>query len=72
MITLEELGQSKWRVLSFRQWCDLNGLSPATGRRILKTGRGPKITKLSDRRIGITLEANADWQASRALDESAA
>jgi hypothetical protein len=54
------------RVLSFRQWCELNGFSPATGRRIINAGVGPVITQLSERRIGITLANNAAWQASRA------
>jgi len=53
-------------VLSFTDWCRLNGISPATGRRILKSGHGPIVTQLSARRIGITIGANADWQASRA------
>ena len=57
---------SQHRVLTFAQWCALNGISPATGRRILKAGRGPTVTELSDRRIGITVAANATWQASRA------
>jgi predicted DNA-binding transcriptional regulator AlpA len=60
-----------YRVLSFRQWCELNGFSAATGRRILKAGTGPVIIQLSDRRIGITVGANADWQASRARIPSA-
>jgi hypothetical protein len=59
-----ELNQHQ--VLSFMDWCRLNGISPATGRRILKSGRGPIVTQLSERRIGITIGANADWQASRA------
>jgi hypothetical protein len=54
------------RVLSFLDWCWLNGISPATGRRILKSGEGPAITRLSPRRIGITIAANAAWQAERA------
>jgi hypothetical protein len=53
------------RVLSFLDWCWLNGISPATGRRILKSGQGPAITRLSPRRIGITLANNAAWQAAR-------
>jgi hypothetical protein len=56
-----------YRVLSFADWCRLNGISPATGRRILKSGRGPVITRLSDRRIGINVAANAEWQAARSL-----
>jgi hypothetical protein len=54
------------RVLSFRQWCELNGFSPATGRRIINAGNGPIITQLSPRRIGITVTNNAAWQESRA------
>jgi predicted site-specific integrase-resolvase len=54
------------RVLSFADWCRLNGVSPATGRRILKSGKGPVVTQLSARRIGITIGANAEWQSSRA------
>ena len=59
-----ELNQHQ--VLSFTDWCCLNGISPATGRRILKSSHGPIVTQLSARRIGITIGANADWQASRA------
>jgi hypothetical protein len=54
------------RVLSFRQWCELNGFSPATGRRIINAGNGPIVTQLSPRRIGVTVGNNAIWQASRA------
>jgi predicted DNA-binding transcriptional regulator AlpA len=53
------------RVLSFAQWCAVNGFSKATGRRVLKSGRGPPVLQLSPRRIGIRESANADWQASR-------
>jgi hypothetical protein len=35
------------RVLSFRQWCELNGFSAATGRRIIAAGIGPIVTQLS-------------------------
>jgi hypothetical protein len=59
-----ELNQS--RVMSFAQWCALNGISPATGRRLLRSGQGPIITRLSDRRIGITVGNNRRWQESRA------
>jgi hypothetical protein len=53
------------RVLSFRQWCELNGISPATGRRLIGSGVGPVITQLSPRRIGITVANNARWIESR-------
>jgi hypothetical protein len=53
------------RVLSFRQWCILNGISARAGRRILASGNGPTVTQLSDRRIGITIRANREWQEAR-------
>src|SRR5262249_50187960 len=54
------------RVLSFAQWCGLNGFSKATGRRLINRGEGPSVLQLSARRIGIKESANATWQASRA------
>lgn len=60
----EERRRSR-RVLSFRAWCALHGFSPDTGRRILASGKGPKVIQLSDRRIGIREDHNAEWQESR-------
>ncbi len=57
--------QNPWRVLTIADWCELNNFSLPTGRRIIKSGNGPVITQLSPRRIGITIGANADWQAHR-------
>jgi hypothetical protein len=51
------------RVYTFRQWCDLNGFSTATGRRILAAGKC-KYMQLSERRIGIGEDDNADFQAA--------
>jgi hypothetical protein len=53
------------RVLSFKQWCEVNGFSAATGRRILQSGSGPKVTQLSPNRIGIREDHNAEWQETR-------
>jgi hypothetical protein len=53
------------QILTFPEWCLLNGISPRTGRRILDSGSGPAITQLSANRIGISVAANAAWQASR-------
>jgi hypothetical protein len=58
------------QVLTFLEWCGLNKISPATGRRIRAAGKGPKFIRLSDRRIGVTVGANLEWQQARALDES--
>jgi hypothetical protein len=53
------------RCLTFNEWCALNGIGERTGRRILKSGNGPAVVQLSDRRIGITIRANREWQAAR-------
>ena len=53
------------QVLTFRQWAALNGISARTGRRILAAPGGPIVTRLSPRRIGITVANNRQWQASR-------
>jgi hypothetical protein len=52
------------RVRSFCEWCEINGLSEATGRRILRSGKGPKVIQLSARRIGIRDSDNRTWQDS--------
>jgi hypothetical protein len=54
------------QVLSFYQWCALNHISERTGRRIIKRPDGPAVTKLSAKRIGVTVGANHRWQQSRA------
>jgi hypothetical protein len=53
------------QVLTFFEWCQLNRLSERTGRRILASGKGPDVLELSAYRIGITIDANRRWQASR-------
>jgi hypothetical protein len=53
------------RVLTFAEWCELNRISPATGRRIIASGAGPVVTRLSERRIGITVGANRQWRDAR-------
>lgn len=61
------LAENGNRILSFKEWCALNGFAPRTGRRIIagEYGTPPVVTRLSPRRIGISLANNAAWQASR-------
>jgi predicted DNA-binding transcriptional regulator AlpA len=63
--------QRPQRVFKFKEWCELNGFSQDTGFRLLRSGRGPKITQLSDRRIGIREDHNSEWQDARVRGESA-
>ena len=53
------------RHLSFREWCALKGISERTGRRILASGNGPKVTQLSANRISIREDHDAQWEDSR-------
>jgi hypothetical protein len=53
------------QVLSFHQWCALNGFSPRTGRRLLASGNGPTVIQLSEHRIGVRVADNRRWQQSR-------
>jgi hypothetical protein len=53
------------QVLTFSEWCKLNHISERTGRRILASPDSPVVTKLSPRRIGVTVRNNRNWQQSR-------
>lgn len=53
------------RIMSFQEWCKLNSLSPRTGRKVIQSGDGPKVTQLSDRRIGVRVDHNDEWQERR-------
>jgi hypothetical protein len=56
------------RVMSFDDWCKLNGFSRSTGQRILAAGNGPTFIKLSERRKGVTVAENRRWQVSRQIE----
>jgi hypothetical protein len=53
------------QVLTFIEWCALNGISTRTGRRILDGSDPPRVTMLSPRRFGIRVADNREWQHSR-------
>jgi hypothetical protein len=53
-------------VLTFSEWCSLSGFSLRVGRYVIKRGDGPTITKLSDRRIGVSRKHHREWLEKRA------
>ncbi|MCS3895798.1 putative DNA-binding transcriptional regulator AlpA [Bradyrhizobium japonicum USDA 38] len=59
------------RVLSFDDWCKLNGFSRSTGQRLIANGQGPVFVRLSVRRKGVTVAENRRWQASRMIETAA-
>ena len=59
---LNDSHRKSQRILSFKTWCALNNFSEATGRRIIRAGK-VRVTQLSEQRIGIGEDDNADFQA---------
>jgi hypothetical protein len=57
----KESHRKSQRILSFRDWCRLNSISESTGRRIIAAGK-VRVTHLSERRIGVGEDDNADFQ----------
>jgi predicted DNA-binding transcriptional regulator AlpA len=59
------------RVLSFIEWCELNGFSRSTGQRLIASGNGPRFIQLSEKRKGVTIGENRRWQQSRVIEPAA-
>jgi hypothetical protein len=55
------------RVMTFLEWCRVNGFSEATGRRLRRAGKAAAFVQLSDRRVGCTVRSNREWQESRKI-----
>ena len=62
----QRLAEDDDAVFTFKEWCALNGHSERQGRRILKSGNGPTVTQLTEKRIGISRRNNRKWQTSQA------
>jgi predicted DNA-binding transcriptional regulator AlpA len=60
-------GQGINRVLSLREYAELNGISIATLRRLIRAGEGPMTTRLSARRVGVRDDHGRQWQDARAV-----
>jgi predicted DNA-binding transcriptional regulator AlpA len=58
------------RVLTLREWAKLNSIGYRTAHRLIASGKGPRLTQLSDRRVGVREVDNAAWQASRVRDRA--
>ncbi len=53
-------------VLTLAEWCALNRFSQRTGRRVIRSGNGPVVTRLTERLLGVRVTDNHRWQQSRA------
>jgi predicted DNA-binding transcriptional regulator AlpA len=54
------------RIHSLKEFAELMGISIATLRRMIRTGVGPTITRMSARRVGIRDDHGRQWQDARA------
>jgi predicted DNA-binding transcriptional regulator AlpA len=61
----ENLTTEDLKVLTLREWANLNSLSFATAKRLFADGEGPATIQLSPRRIGIRMIDNRRWQEAR-------
>jgi predicted DNA-binding transcriptional regulator AlpA len=53
------------KVLTYREWCALAGISFKTGKRLFANGDGPKTVQLSPNRVGIRMIDHARWLEQR-------
>jgi predicted site-specific integrase-resolvase len=58
-------------VLSLPLWCELNGFSLSTGRRIIDAGE-IEVVYLSTQRRGVTRRADREWKARKTRKASSA
>jgi predicted DNA-binding transcriptional regulator AlpA len=52
------------RVLPYKEWYQRVGISKETSDRLKATGKGPRITRLSERRIGVRERDHLEWLKS--------
>lgn len=55
-------------VITFDEWCELNGFSRSTGQRIVASGSGPVFVRLSARPKGVTIGENRRWRKTREIE----
>lgn len=56
------------RVLSLREWAQLNAISFGTAKRLFLQGKGPRTIQLSAKRVGVRMIDNFEWQQARLRD----
>jgi hypothetical protein len=49
------------RVMTLAEWRKLRNVSPSGERRMRKKGLGPKLTHLTERRLGVTVRDDREW-----------
>jgi hypothetical protein len=49
------------RVMLLAEWRRLRNVSPSGERRMRRKGLGPKLTHLTERRLGVTVRHDREW-----------
>jgi predicted DNA-binding transcriptional regulator AlpA len=65
MTTSEQHDYPLDHVHRWRDWCAMAGMSTTTGWRVVKAGKGPVITKLSAKLIGVRHRHHLAWLTAR-------
>jgi predicted DNA-binding transcriptional regulator AlpA len=60
------------RVLTLRQFAEINSLGLRTAKRLIAAGDGPPILQLTSKRVGIRQSDAARWQAARVRGQESA
>jgi predicted DNA-binding transcriptional regulator AlpA len=53
------------QVLRIPEWAVLANISLRSARRLIASGEGPKVVRISSRLIGVTLASHKAWVAAR-------
>lgn len=64
-MTTGEVRPQNNNVVPFKTACEIANLSVSTMRRLIQAKRGPRVLKLSERRVGIRRGDLDAWLASR-------
>jgi hypothetical protein len=65
--SLPDYSPELFKVLSIAEWALEKGFALATAKRLIATGQGPTLTKLSARRLGIQRRHDIEWMQAREL-----
>lgn len=52
-------------VLTVPQWAGLVGIGYSTAKDLIHKGKGPKVTRLSAKRVGVRVSHHHEWLNSR-------
>ena len=55
-------------VLPIRAWATLASIGYSTAKKLLAAGRGPKVTYLTSKRVGIRMSEHQKWLTSRTTE----